>query len=92
MARTPNSDAGASSHLQAGALWPGLRQWVGQIVHVHEHTVQRDPLPAFRLSDFTKVAVSLGAISPRLDAQRRKEMGALLKEECDQWVAAKETV
>lgn len=41
---------------------------------------------AFRVSELTQVAFSFGAISQRLDAARRAEMGALLRRECDAWM------
>ena len=40
---------------------------------------------AFRVSELTWVAFSFGAISSRLDAPRRAEMGALLRAECEAW-------
>lgn len=43
---------------------------------------------AFPVSELTWVAFSVGAISSRLDAARRAEMGALLRRECDAWVQA----
>lgn len=43
---------------------------------------------AFPVSELTWVAFSFGAISSRLDAARRAEMGALLRRECDAWVQA----
>lgn len=42
---------------------------------------------AFPLSKITRVAISFGAISARLDEARRKEMGALLIQECKDWMA-----
>ncbi|WP_251864592.1 helix-turn-helix domain-containing protein [Achromobacter sp. Marseille-Q4962] len=42
---------------------------------------------AFPVSELTSVAFSFGAISSRLDAARRKEMGALLRAECMAWAA-----
>ncbi len=41
---------------------------------------------AFSISKITKVAISFGAINPRLDATRRQTMGKLLVEECLAWV------
>ena len=41
---------------------------------------------AFAVSALTSVAFSFGAISSRLDAGRRTEMGSLLKRECEDWV------
>lgn len=41
---------------------------------------------AFQISDITKVAISFGAISPRLDSARRAAMGELLKKECEHWL------
>src|SRR5690606_8388559 len=40
---------------------------------------------AFAISKITKVAISFGAISQRLDATRRKAMGRLLVAECQAW-------
>ncbi len=40
---------------------------------------------AFRVSELTWVAFSFGAISSRLDAPRRAQMGALLHAECQAW-------
>jgi len=40
---------------------------------------------AFRVSELTWVAFSFGAISSRLDAPRRAQMGALLRAECQAW-------
>jgi len=40
---------------------------------------------AFPVSALTWVAVSFGAISSRLDARRRVEMGELLRRECQAW-------
>jgi len=41
---------------------------------------------AFSVSTLTSVAFSFGAISSRLDATRRVEMGGLLRQACDEWV------
>ncbi|AEC20816.1 IclR family transcriptional regulator [Pusillimonas sp. T7-7] len=41
---------------------------------------------AFSISKITKVAISFGAISQRLDAARRQTMGKLLADECLEWV------
>lgn len=41
---------------------------------------------AFTLSRITRVAISFGAISTRLDDHKRKEMGLLLRRECQEWV------
>ncbi|NYT85180.1 IclR family transcriptional regulator [Pollutimonas harenae] len=43
---------------------------------------------SFSISKITKVAISFGAISQRLDAARRQTMGKLLAEECLAWVRA----
>lgn len=43
---------------------------------------------AFSISTITKVAISFGAISQRLDAARRQTMGKRLAEECVAWVKA----
>lgn len=43
---------------------------------------------AFSISKIAKVAISFGAISHRLDAVRRQEMGKLLMHECRTWVEA----
>lgn len=40
---------------------------------------------AFQVSELTWVAFSFGAISSRLDAPRRAQMGALLQAECQAW-------
>jgi len=40
---------------------------------------------AFPVSELTWVAFSFGAISSRLDAPRRAQMGALLHAECQAW-------
>lgn len=40
---------------------------------------------AFQISDITRVAISFGAITPRLDCARRQAMGELLKKECSEW-------
>lgn len=40
---------------------------------------------AFSVSALTSVAFSFGAISSRLDAVRRAEMGSLLRRECENW-------
>lgn len=40
----------------------------------------------FPISRVSRVAISFGAITTRLNAVRRKEMGTLLKTECDAWV------
>ncbi|MBV6306451.1 helix-turn-helix domain-containing protein [Candidimonas humi] len=45
---------------------------------------------AFSLSQITRVAISFGAINPRLDAARRKQMGELLARECKAWVQARQ--
>lgn len=42
----------------------------------------------FPLSRVARAAISFGAISTRLDAPRRQELGALLVAECDAWVSA----
>ncbi|WP_025516081.1 IclR family transcriptional regulator [Bordetella trematum] len=42
---------------------------------------------AFAVSALTSVAISFGAISSRLDADRRLEMGLLLRRECQAWAA-----
>lgn len=44
---------------------------------------------AFTLSAITRVAVSFGAISVRLDEHKRREMGLLLARECENWLAQK---
>lgn len=41
---------------------------------------------AFPISDITRVAISFGAISPRLDGPRRQAMGQLLQKECAAWM------
>jgi|SRR5690625_3235315 len=41
---------------------------------------------AFRPSRITHVAVSFGAIDSRLTSKRRKELGELMKFECNHWV------
>lgn len=41
---------------------------------------------AFALSKITRVAISFGAISARLDETKRKEMGPLLAQECREWM------
>lgn len=45
---------------------------------------------AFQISDITRVAISFGAITPRLDSTRRQAMGELLKKECSEWQAAQQ--
>lgn len=40
---------------------------------------------ALQVSGLAQVAFSFGAISNRLNAQRRTEMGALLRRECEEW-------
>ncbi len=45
---------------------------------------------AFSISKITKVAISFGAISQRLDAARRQTMGRLLAAECEAWRKAPE--
>ena len=45
---------------------------------------------AFQISDIARVAISFGAISPRLDSARRRAMGDLLRKECTEWLAAQE--
>lgn len=42
---------------------------------------------AFQISDIARVAISFGAINPRLDRSRRQAMGELLKKECTGWLA-----
>lgn len=42
----------------------------------------------FPMSRVARAAISFGAISTRLDAARRQELGALLVAECDAWVSA----
>lgn len=41
---------------------------------------------AFSLSQITRVAISFGAINPRLAGARRRQMGELLARECTAWV------
>lgn len=41
---------------------------------------------AFPISDITRVAISFGAISQRLDMVRRQTMGRLLQKECTSWM------
>lgn len=41
---------------------------------------------AFPISDITRVAISFGAISQRLDTVRRQAMGRLLQKECTNWM------
>lgn len=41
---------------------------------------------AFYLSKITRVAISFGVINARLDEKRRKQMGQLLKAECEAWL------
>ncbi len=43
---------------------------------------------AFQISEITRVAISFGAITPRLDGARRQAMGELLVTECAEWQAA----
>lgn len=45
---------------------------------------------SFQISDITRVAISFGAISQRLDATRRQVMGDLLRKECDEWLASQQ--
>lgn len=41
---------------------------------------------AFTLSKITRVAISFGAISTRLDEYKRQKMGGLLRQECQEWL------
>ncbi len=46
---------------------------------------------AFSISQITRVAISFGAISQRLDGARRREMGELLVSECTRWARTSNT-
>ena len=84
----------APLYAQAGFTRTGLAKMVRQARQAGYATIVDTITPgvsgvgvAFPVSALTWVAVSFGAISSRLDAARRKEMGALLRAECMAWAA-----
>lgn len=82
----------AQAYALAGFTRAGLMKMVRQARQAGYSTIVDTITPgvsgvgvAFPVSALTWVAISFGAISSRLDARRRVEMGELLREECRAW-------